>query len=208
MRIPTRLLLALFIFLALFAVVAPWLFTNYNLFPGLDFTQTGQIGDTIGGITAPIIGIISAILVYSAFIEQNRANQNLERLERQKMIQDQFTQLRSDTPEFIEMLSKLSNGLYHWYSEPNQVSNNILGYVRYYLLEFLFGINLIMRFTGEERKDLITRYGLLYQTRIADEFEKLEIRIEKNNSKFHPKFQEQISELVQTNSVLKEMLGL
>lgn len=35
---------------------------------------TGVIGDTIGGLTAPIIGIASAILVYIAFKEQKKAN--------------------------------------------------------------------------------------------------------------------------------------
>jgi hypothetical protein len=30
----------------------------------LDFTMTGDIGDTIGGTTAPIIGLLSAALIY------------------------------------------------------------------------------------------------------------------------------------------------
>ena len=38
------------------------------------FTETGQIGDTIGGITAPFIGIIAGYLTFLAFHEQYRAN--------------------------------------------------------------------------------------------------------------------------------------
>lgn len=39
-----------------------------------DFSETGQIGDTIGGITAPFIGFIAGYLTFLAFHEQYRAN--------------------------------------------------------------------------------------------------------------------------------------
>lgn len=39
-----------------------------------NFTNTGQIGDTIGGITAPIIGLISIILLYKTLKEQQKFN--------------------------------------------------------------------------------------------------------------------------------------
>ena len=38
------------------------------------FRCTGQIGDTIGGITAPIIGLISIILLYKTLKEQQKFN--------------------------------------------------------------------------------------------------------------------------------------
>lgn len=40
----------------------------------IDFSETGQIGDTIGGITAPFIGAIAGYLTFLAFHEQYRAN--------------------------------------------------------------------------------------------------------------------------------------
>ena len=40
-----------------------------------DFTESGQIGDTIGGITSPFIGIIAGYLTFLAFHEQYRANE-------------------------------------------------------------------------------------------------------------------------------------
>ena len=40
----------------------------------LNFTGTGQIGDTIGGITAPIIGLIGAVLIFISFLAQIEAN--------------------------------------------------------------------------------------------------------------------------------------
>ena len=47
----------------LFAFIAPRILT----LPGaewLDLTQTGEIGDTIGGTTAPFWGFLSIILLY------------------------------------------------------------------------------------------------------------------------------------------------
>lgn len=57
--------------------VAPWLFTrpyiaNWSFF---DFSHTGSIGDTIGGITAPIVGIVSIMLLWWTLKEQQKFNQ-------------------------------------------------------------------------------------------------------------------------------------
>ncbi|GHA63852.1 hypothetical protein GCM10009007_00170 [Formosimonas limnophila] len=52
--------------------ILPWLFTR----PWIgDFTNLGQVGDTIGGTTAPFIGLLSAWLVYRAFKAQIKANE-------------------------------------------------------------------------------------------------------------------------------------
>ncbi|MEC4047951.1 hypothetical protein OX284_000800 [Flavobacterium sp. SUN046] len=51
-----------------------YIFTRPALSDVWNFSQTGQIGDTIGGITAPIINIIGAYLVYISFRAQNNAN--------------------------------------------------------------------------------------------------------------------------------------
>ncbi|MCD8413615.1 hypothetical protein [Tenacibaculum finnmarkense] len=62
-------------------IVAPLIATQKAFLEPFDFTQTGQIGDTIGGITAPIVNIIGAILVFYALKAQIEAN---------RLIQDQF----------------------------------------------------------------------------------------------------------------------
>ena len=60
------------LFLFLLILLLPFVLTQ---FPSLvDFTETGQIGDTIGGITAPFIGVIAGYLTFLAFHEQYRAN--------------------------------------------------------------------------------------------------------------------------------------
>lgn len=42
----------------------------------MDFTETGQIGDTIGGTTAPFIAMAAAYLTFIAFWVQYKSNQN------------------------------------------------------------------------------------------------------------------------------------
>lgn len=52
----------------------PLLFSRpWELF-NIGFSKTGEIGDTIGGISAPFVGLLGAILVYISFIEQWKAN--------------------------------------------------------------------------------------------------------------------------------------
>ena len=52
--------------------LAPWLFT----LPGTpDFTNTGQIGDTIGGTMSPFVGIAGVLMTFVAFMMQVRANE-------------------------------------------------------------------------------------------------------------------------------------
>jgi hypothetical protein len=59
----------------LFIIISPFLFTRSGF---IDFTKTGNIGDTIGGITAPFINILNAFLIYITFKEQQKANNSLQ----------------------------------------------------------------------------------------------------------------------------------
>src|SRR5690606_38694642 len=52
----------------------PYWFTTRSWF-GVDFSKTGQIGDTIGGILGPFIAIAAAILTFLAFWVQFKANE-------------------------------------------------------------------------------------------------------------------------------------
>jgi hypothetical protein len=53
-------------------ILSPWLFTRSI---GIaDFKDTGEIGSTIGGITAPITSLIGAFLIYFALVAQRQAN--------------------------------------------------------------------------------------------------------------------------------------
>lgn len=51
-----------------------------------DYSKTGTFGDTIGGITAPIIGLISALLIYLSFRAQIKANYIVQsQIDRQRL---------------------------------------------------------------------------------------------------------------------------
>lgn len=68
--------LAIIIFL--FAtVISPYLFTQFS--SGISFIGSGEIGDTIGGITAPFINLLAAFLVWKSFREQQIANEMLSK---------------------------------------------------------------------------------------------------------------------------------
>jgi len=65
----------LFLFTSVITLLAPYFLTQFSIWPYVDFSRTGSIGDTIGGITAPIINLFAAFLVYVAFREQIKANE-------------------------------------------------------------------------------------------------------------------------------------
>lgn len=73
-----KIISIIFITISLLLIIggcfAPWLFTG----PGcerLDFTETGQIGDTIGGVMGPFIAMAGVFLTFVAFLLQVRANE-------------------------------------------------------------------------------------------------------------------------------------
>lgn len=80
----------------IFTCIAPCIFTSPTCFECLDFTDTGQIGDTIGGITAPIIGIVSIIflvLTLQAQLDFNKKQARDNALSQIHTLQSQIIQL-------------------------------------------------------------------------------------------------------------------
>lgn len=65
-------LLILGIILIIF--ISPILLTLPAFINFFDLSDTGQIGDTIGGITSPFVNLLGAFLVYLSFSEQLKAN--------------------------------------------------------------------------------------------------------------------------------------
>ncbi|MDI5948189.1 hypothetical protein [Flavobacterium yafengii] len=74
----------LIIGLLLLVVVSPIVLTQFSGIISFN-AESGAIGDTIGGITAPLVNILGAILIYISFQEQVKANtqqienQNIDR---------------------------------------------------------------------------------------------------------------------------------
>lgn len=77
-------------------IVCPIIFTAPALADCLNFTETGQIGDTIGGITAPIVGLCSVILLYYTLKEQMNFNKSQSK-------DNKMTQLLGLQSDIIQM---------------------------------------------------------------------------------------------------------
>ena len=71
----TKWILGVAIFFILFSFIAPAIFINQALFSNLDFSQSGQVGDTMGGIMNPFIALVGILLTFLAFYMQIKANQ-------------------------------------------------------------------------------------------------------------------------------------
>jgi hypothetical protein len=83
----------LFIAFGVIILIAPVIITQkLNL---ISFTDTGEIGDTIGGITAPILGFFGSILVYLALKAQIEANEQV-RLQFLKLENEQLSESRKE----------------------------------------------------------------------------------------------------------------
>lgn len=81
----TRNIGAIILIVVLIAIFAPIIFT----LPGFECfnkTTTGQIGDTIGGTTAPFWGFLSVILLYLTFKEQRVFNHEQSNFNRSQQI--------------------------------------------------------------------------------------------------------------------------
>lgn len=79
-------------------IISPFLFTR--AFGIIDFSDTGEIGDTIGGITSPISSIIGSILVFYALKAQIEANEIV-----QSQLQEQ--RIREQQQKIVYQLTKL-----------------------------------------------------------------------------------------------------
>ena len=59
-------------------LVIPFILTGKYFHERFNFSETGQIGDTIGGITAPFMNLIGAFLVFYALQAQVKANELIQ----------------------------------------------------------------------------------------------------------------------------------
>ena len=59
------------------------------------------MGDTIGGLTAPVVGILGAFLVYRSFLVQIRANEEIRKENFLKLLDDYIDKLSGDSTKNI-----------------------------------------------------------------------------------------------------------
>jgi len=84
-------------------LISPWLWSLPTLF-GVSFEHSGQIGDTIGGTTAPIVGLIGAILLFLALKAQINANKIImDQMQEQREL-DSYQKLSTYLTQQVQML--------------------------------------------------------------------------------------------------------
>lgn len=119
---------------------SPWFFSQPCT--AICFDQySAFVGDTIGGITAPIVGLIGAVLVYFALEEQIKANQTInDQLRKQRedelfrkmsdYISNQIDLIRKDIDDFE--FTPFTGGIVNPYNTPpitykgSQAINSVL----------------------------------------------------------------------------------
>lgn len=58
--------------------------------------EHGTLGDTFGGLTSPVINLVSAILVYIAFMEQKRANDQMQKQIDKEVIHRNYQEIKEE----------------------------------------------------------------------------------------------------------------
>ncbi len=81
-------------------IFGPSLLIRPGLGGNYDFRKTGEIGDTIGGITTPVIALISAILIYLSFTAQIEANKIIQQESNFKYILEEFNKIKETFKTF------------------------------------------------------------------------------------------------------------
>lgn len=118
----TRAKVALFIGILLI-FICPIILTRNSWW--FSFSETGQIGDTIGGITAPIIGLLGAYLVYLALMSQVKANQIIQQQINNQKEEDSVKQAIANLYEHYKILREEIVGFEH-VNEFRQESEDIV----------------------------------------------------------------------------------
>ncbi|WP_312338565.1 putative phage abortive infection protein [Sphingobacterium sp.] len=83
----------------------PFLFTRKALIADFDFTSTGAIGDTFGGILNPFVALAAVIVTGLAFYMQYQANQQIQDQFKVQQFESQFYKLLDFHRENVKEMS-------------------------------------------------------------------------------------------------------
>lgn len=100
----TWILIILAFSFIMFSFFSPIIFTSRAIW-GIDFSNSGVIGDTIGGIMSPFVGIAGIIITFLAFYMQYKANK-LQRELFDEQIQKEKDQFKEELTEQREQFRK------------------------------------------------------------------------------------------------------
>lgn len=206
-------------------VVVPWLFTQKYFTLG-DYSSTGQIGDTIGGLASPFINGLAAILVFVTFREQVNANKELkaQNTNLEKQILDEHT--RVDYDRIVSALTTMQRYEFRVGSslvdlqtiisivENREGALNVqsvddsnvvksLQTVRLILGEFDLIRRLMDRFPNNPDKSVLAnRFRLIYNFQYLDDLSRLELFLSRFKNTRNVQFNVAIEEIIRRNQEL------
>lgn len=193
MKIPFKKIIILTIALLLLSFFCVWLFTNPAVWERLDLTHTSSIGDTIGGITAPLLGIISIVFLYLTL------NRQIDSINDQKLknesdiifmllnqLENEYNQIyMNGTTNGVttktyghEALTKYANSVFNFYNPSEEkkfstyyISDSILLVIRSFKL---IEQRIQMSNSSAELKSMFTaKLQTFYQCKLQDSLYKL-----------------------------------
>jgi hypothetical protein len=152
-------------------LIVPYLFTLpiFNVYKS-ETGSTGEIGDTIGGLTAPFINGIGAILVYLAFKEQVKATHQTTNLENYKIINDRLNWLKGDPYDIVLEENRIRGLLNARRVVPQHPFNKMT----FLLLEFEELHDLAIK-NSEDSQNLVRQIGYLYRILYRDRMETIQL---------------------------------
>lgn len=124
--------------LIVFSFLAPILFTQSS--SKWDFTETGQIGDTIGGIMNPFIALGGVVMTFLAFYMQIRAN----KLQREQFFKSLKSRSIADKIDCYYKLQLVKNDLDKAIQDIDQRTNTLSTFKRAQN-ENPYGLNVLNR---------------------------------------------------------------
>ena len=151
--------------LSLIILIVPYFFTLpiFDAYKSKN-GSTGEIGDTIGGLTSPFINGIGALLVYLAFKEQVKATNQTRNLELYKIINDRLNWLKSDPYNIVEIEDTIYAKLQYGF-----IPQHPFNKATYILLEFEELYNIASKNT-DEKENLFRQIQYLYRILYRDRF--------------------------------------
>lgn len=93
-------LTAIVLMFIVWVIISPILFTQFSIISFSNDGSTGQIGDTIGGITAPAIGLLSVVLLYLALTKQIENNNIIVHESNFRTTYNEVIEFRKSVTEF------------------------------------------------------------------------------------------------------------
>ncbi len=179
MRIIEKLNTFHFVLLITVIVVFLPLILTCEAFSFIDFKKTGGIGDTLGGITAPFINSLAALLVFWAYKEQRKANELLRNQQKLQFIQTEISRLE-ELPErilFSGSFKKESPVLDIVPHEKKTSINMVLYKNTKYIIQIFEHLIDQLNNTNEDTDFLKSKFKILYNAKYKEFMDNIEENI-------------------------------